>query len=87
MSDSITTRSRPELTPDTVAREALFASDLQFSWLPNAHQIAKAIHDTLISLGLRGCQERVAQEFGDHPELAVERMRRASAAVAVRLGS
>lgn len=86
MSDSITTLTRPELPPDPVAREALFASDVQFSRLPDALEIAKAIHDTLISLGLRGCQERVAQEFGDHPELAVERMRRASAAVAVRLG-
>lgn len=84
MSESVTTRSRPELTPDTVAREALFASDVQFSRHPDALEIAQAIRDTLTSLGLRGCLERVAQEFGDHPELAVERMRRASAAVCVQ---
>ena len=31
------------------------------------------------AFGSRGCAERVAQEFGDHPETAAARMRWASA--------
>jgi hypothetical protein len=26
-------------------------------------------------LGTRGCAEKMAQEFGDHPDVAAERMR------------
>jgi hypothetical protein len=37
--------------------------------------VASAIH----AFGYSGCAERVAQEFGDHPETAVTRMRWARA--------
>jgi hypothetical protein len=55
--------------------EALFASDLQSSQNPDARQVRVAIRCTLRALGARACLARVAQEFGDHPEAAVARMR------------
>jgi len=70
------------VTPhDALLREALFASDLQNSPRPDGTQVRAAISRTLHDLGVRGCVERVAQEFGDHPELAVSRMRWATALV------
>src|SRR5215468_4348160 len=54
--------------------DALFASMLQRSDQPSAGQVRKAITATMRSYGGRGCAERVAQEFGDHPETAVARM-------------
>jgi len=54
--------------------EALFASPLQLSQQPTAQQLREAIMQTVRSLGTRGCAARVAQEFGDHPDLAVRRM-------------
>ena len=54
--------------------EALFASPLQLSQRPTAQQLREAIMQTVRSLGTRGCAARVAQEFGDHPDLAVRRM-------------
>ena len=56
---------------------ALFASTLQRSDEPSAGQVRKAVAAALSAYGRRGCAERVAQEFGDHPEAAVARMRRA----------
>ena len=55
--------------------EALFASGLQRSDVPAASAVAEAISATLRHFGVRGCLSRVAQEFGDHPEAAAERMR------------
>jgi len=55
--------------------EALFASDLQSSQSPGPRQVRAAIRDTLRPLGVRHCVEQVAQEFGDHPDAAVARMR------------
>lgn len=69
-----------------ILSEALFASNLQSSWLPTDFEIRTAIGQAKANLGVRGCLERVAQEFGDHPELAVSRMRWATEAVA-RLAS
>jgi hypothetical protein len=60
---------------DVVRREALFASSLQPSDGPDPAQIRLAIAGVVRTLGPRGCAERVAQEFGDHPETAVARMR------------
>ena len=54
---------------------ALFASTLQRSDEPSAGQVRKAVAAALRAYGGRGCAERVAQEFGDHPEAAVARMR------------
>jgi len=55
--------------------DALFASMLQRSDGPSAGQVRKAIAAAVRAYGSRGCAERVAQEFGDHPEAAVARMR------------
>jgi hypothetical protein len=55
--------------------DALFASVLQRSDNPSAGQIRKAIAAAVRAYGGLGCVQRVAQEFGDHPEAAVDRMR------------
>jgi len=54
---------------------ALFVSTLQRSDAPGAGQARAAAAAALRAYGCRGCAERVAQEFGDHPETAVARMR------------
>ena len=54
---------------------ALFASTLQRSDAPSAGQVRAAAAAALRAYGRRGCAKRVAQEFGDHPETAVARMR------------
>ena len=58
---------------------ALFASVLQRSDNPSAGQVRKAIAAEVRAYGGLGCVQRVAQEFGDHPEAAVNRMRWARA--------
>ncbi len=55
--------------------EALFASGLQRSDTPTAEAVAEAISRAVREFGLRGCVGRMAQEFGDHPEVAADRMR------------
>jgi hypothetical protein len=55
--------------------EALFASGLQRSDAPDADMVAEAISHAVRQLGTRGCAGRMAQEFGDHPEMAADRMR------------
>lgn len=60
---------------------ALFASVLQRSDRPSAGQVRKAVAAARRAHGGRGCAELVAQEFGDHPDAAVERMRWARAVV------
>jgi hypothetical protein len=59
--------------------DALFVSVLQGSEKPDAGQIRKAIAAAVCAYGGQGCAQRVAQEFGDHPETAVARMRWARA--------
>ncbi len=61
--------------------EALFSSDLQSDQHPDSGQVRAAIVRTLQAFGVRDCAARVAQEFGDHPDLAVARMRWARDAV------
>ncbi len=61
--------------------EALFASDLQRSEPATPQMVRDAIAATLRRLGARGCAALVAQEFGEHPETAVGRMRWARSAV------
>lgn len=56
-------------------REALFASELQPSDTPTGDMIASAINSAVQRFGSCGCAERMAQEFGDHPDVAAERMR------------
>ena len=55
--------------------EALFASGLQPSDAPDAGTITAAIEGALRQFGIRGCAGRMAQEFGDHPDAAANRMR------------
>ena len=59
--------------------DALFASVLQCSDSPGAGQVRQAIAAAVRAYGGLGCVQRVAQEFGDHPEAAVNRMRWARA--------
>ncbi len=63
------------LSINAVRSEALFVSMLQRSDNPSAGQVQQAIARAVRELGSRGCAARVAQEFGDHPEIAVARMR------------
>ena len=55
--------------------DALFVSVLQPSDDPSAGQIRQAIAAAIGAFDYSGCAGRVAQEFGDHPETAVARMR------------
>jgi hypothetical protein len=59
--------------------DALFVSVMQRSDTPGRGQVLKAITAAVRAYGHRGCAARVAQEFGDHPEAAVARMRWARA--------
>jgi hypothetical protein len=63
------------LTTGATWAEALFASALQRSDRPSDEDVRHAVIAAVHSLGVRGCAERVAQEFGDHPETAATRMR------------
>jgi hypothetical protein len=54
--------------------EALFASALQRSEGCSADRVQQAIRLAVRQFGSSGCASLVAQEFGDHPELAVARM-------------
>jgi hypothetical protein len=56
-------------------RCALFASVLQQSDQPSQDAVLAAISAAIDNLGLGGCLTLMAQEFGDHPETACERMR------------
>ena len=67
--------------------DALFASALQRSDNPDAGQVRQATAAAVRAYGGPGCAERVAQEFGDHPENAVMRMRWARALVSEVFGS
>jgi hypothetical protein len=66
---------------------ALFASPLQRSDEPSARQVRQAIATTVGVHGVRGCEARVAQAYGEHPETALTRMRWALTAVASAFGS
>ncbi len=65
--------SRPNITDVRCA--ALFASGLQQSDTPTGAAVAEAVRWTVRQFGVSGCAGRMAQEFGDHPEAAMERMR------------
>ncbi|MEH1129090.1 hypothetical protein [Micromonospora sp. CPCC 206061] len=55
--------------------EALFVSALQDSDHPSPEQVRAAVLRAIRDYGVRSCVARVAQEFGDHPDVAVARMR------------
>jgi hypothetical protein len=58
-----------------VQADALFVSGLQRCDEPSASQVRQAVAESIRAFGDSGCAGRVAQEFGDHPETAVARMR------------
>jgi hypothetical protein len=64
-----------------VRTEALFVSHLQRSQQPTSESIRRVVLDTVGRLGEAGCAELVAQEFGEHPDCALGRMRWARNAV------
>ena len=59
--------------------DAVFVSRLQRCDEPSAGQVRQAVAAAIRAFGYSGCAGRVAQEFGDHPETAVIRMRWARA--------
>jgi hypothetical protein len=65
----------PRLNVNEARSEALFASKLQPSDAQTAEMVARAIDRALQLYGVGGCVGRMAQEFGDHPDAAAERMR------------
>jgi hypothetical protein len=74
-------RSQPEETDMSQAivecarAEALFVTMLQRSDHASSEQIRAAITEAVRRHGSRGCAALVAQEFGEHPDTAVVRMR------------
>jgi len=58
-----------------IRADALFVSALQRCDQPSSGEVRQAIAAAFRAFGERGCVERVAQEFGDHPEIAAVRMR------------
>lgn len=80
---------RPEMhhLSISVARaDALFVSALQRSQELSTGQVQQAVATAVRTFGSRGCAERVAQEFGDHPDTAVARMRWARTVAAETFG-
>jgi hypothetical protein len=75
-----------DLSIDAARAVALFASVLQCSDEPSAVQVRQAIAAASSELGDLGCAACVAQEYGEHPETAVRRMRWARTAVAGAFG-
>ena len=59
--------------PD-LAAEALFVSDVQPSERPTRERVEQAVTSMILRHGSDGCAAVVAEEFGDHPEVAVRRM-------------
>jgi hypothetical protein len=58
-----------------LAAEALFVSCLQPSEDPSRTAVEEAITSMILRYGSDGCAAGVATEFGDHPDVAVRRMR------------
>jgi hypothetical protein len=65
----------PDPSTGTLQADAIFASGLQRGDEPTAGRVRQAVAAAVRAFGYSGCAERVAQEFGDHPETAVIRMR------------
>ena len=63
------------LSIGAVRADAVFVSGLQRCDEPSAGQVRQAVAAAVRAFGCSGCAGRVAQEFGDHPETAVIRMR------------
>ena len=63
------------LTVNDTRFAALFVSGLQRSDTPTGEAVAEAVSRAVRQFGVGGCAGRMAQEFGDHPEAAIDRMR------------
>ena len=63
------------LSISAVRADALFVSPLQRYQHPSTGQVRQAVTEAVRTFGQHGCAERMAQEFGEHPETAVTRMR------------
>lgn len=60
----------------TARAEALFSSALATGSVPSPAEVATAIRDAVRARqGVRGCVAALAGEYGDHPEIAMLRMR------------
>jgi hypothetical protein len=57
-----------------LAAEALFVSHLQPSDSPTRKAVEQAVTAMILMHGSDGCAAEVATEFGDHPDIAVQRM-------------
>jgi hypothetical protein len=55
--------------------EALFASTLQAGESPDQEAVVRETTTLLAGAGPAGCSAVMAYEFGEHPDLAVRRMR------------
>ena len=64
-----------QMTMNGARCQALFSSALQPSDVPTADMVATAIGRAVRQFGIGGCAGWMAQEFGDHPDTAAERMR------------
>ena len=73
--DSCSSRPRLGHTENQSRCEALFASTLQESDAPTPQAVADAISSAVRQRSPGGCASQMAQEFGDHPEEARDRMR------------
>lgn len=72
-----------QLSVSVARTNALFVSALQRSEDPSPAQVRQAVTTSVRRYGFRGCAGRVAQEFGDHPDLAAARMRWVRGLIAV----
>ena len=61
-------------TVEDLAAEALFVSGVQPSDRPSRKRLEDAVTAMILRHGSDGCAAVVAEEFGDHPEVAVARM-------------
>jgi|SRR5215467_6483069 len=80
------TATRNHLSIRTARANALFVSTVQRSEQPGARQVRRSTAAALRQFGAQGSAERVAQDFGDHPEVAASRMRWARQAAAAAFG-
>ena len=74
------------LSINAIRADALFVSALQRGDDPGAEAVRRAVAAAFEAFGQRGCAGRVAQEFGDHPETAITRMRWARQATGQAFG-
>jgi hypothetical protein len=63
------------LSMGAVQADAIFVSRLQRCDELSAGQVRQAVAAVVRAFGRSGCAGRVAQEFGNHPDTAVIRMR------------